>query len=444
VEYFERALAGESTTWIGTVGEATFECRLTPVRDAAGQVTGVIGVAIDVTERKQAEDVRLALERQLLEAHKLESLGVLAGGVAHDFNNLLVGVLGNVSLALDELPAGSPVRVRLERIEAAARRGSDLTRQMLAYAGKGSVALEPVDLNAVVEETDDLVHASLGSRVTLGCELARDLPAVEADRTQIVQVLMNLVINASEAMGDQEGVVTVRTGSTCLTEADLSTLRHAPDAAPGPHVWLEVTDTGCGLDADTLAKIFDPFFSTKFTGRGLGLATVLGVVRAHRGALGVESAPGRGTTIRVYLPSAELPARTEPQPAPAAAEAAPEGRIVLLVDDEADVRAVTAHMLERIGCHVLEAGDGREGIEVFRTNARLIDAVILDLTLPRMGGEGALREIRSIRPDARVILMSGYDDEQTMRRLVEAGSSGFLRKPFSVADLRSMMGKALE
>jgi len=255
---------------------------------------------------------------------------------------------------------------------------------------------------------------------------------------------MNLVINASEAMGDHEGVVTVRTGSTCLTEADLSKLRHAPDAAPGPHVWLEVADTGCGLDADTLAKIFDPFFSTKFTGRGLGLATVLGVVRAHRGALGVESAPGRGTTIRVYLPSAELPARAEPQPAPAAAEAAPEGRTVLLVDDEADVRAVTAHMLERIGCQVLEAGDGREGIEVFRTNARLIDAVILDLTLPRMGGEGALREIRSIRPDARVILMSGYDDEQTMRRLVEAGSSGFLRKPFSVADLRSMMGKALE
>ena len=437
--YFTRALAGEPVTWIGSAGEMTFECRLTPVRDVDGRVSSVIGVAIDLTERERAENARLALERMLLEARRLESLGVLAGGVAHDFNNLLVNVLGNASLAASELPEDSPARPSLRRIEAAARRGSELTRQMLAYAGKEHVSLEPVDVNAAVEETMDLLQVSIPARVVMRHELDRDLPEVAGDPSQIRQVLMNLVINAAEAIGDAGGRITVRTAAVHLDEAELRQMHRGSEASPGRHVCLEVTDSGGGMDAATVGKIFDPFFSTKFAGRGLGLATVLGVVRGHRGGLAVQSEPGRRTTFRVFLPCVErVAAGMEPAP-----PAEPSTRTVLLVDDEEDVRAVTAHMLERLGCSVLVAADGPEGVELFRANAPVIDAVLIDLTLPRLSGERTCREIRTIRSDARVILMSGYSEEDATGRLADAGAAAFLRKPFSVADLRSTMDRAL-
>jgi PAS domain S-box-containing protein len=442
-ELLARAQAGEAVTWVGSIGGAVFECRMSPLEDGSGGVAGVIGLAIDVTERKHAEDARLTLERRLLEAEKLESLGVLTGGIAHDFNNLLVSVLGNVSLALQDTPAGSRVRATLERIETAARRGSDLTRQMLAYAGAGSVNLEWVDVNTIVEETQDLLRGSLAGRTPVRYQLAGRLPAIKADPTQLRQVVMNLVINAWEAAGDGDGEITVRTSRVHLTDAELNETRHGPDAGPGPHVCLEVADTGCGMDAATMGRVFDPFFSTKFAGRGLGLATVLGAVRSHRGALQVSSEPGRGTTFRIFLPSGASPAADgQPAATGASLREEPEGRTVLLIDDEEDVRSVTADMLERLGCSVLLAGDGLEGVEVFRAHAKAIDAVILDLTLPRMSGERAFQEIRSIRPDACVILMSGYDDEKATRRLKKVGLAGFLRKPFSVADLRSTMGRA--
>jgi len=439
---FDRAFAGEPVAWTSSFGDATFECRLTPVADGRGGVAGIIALAIDVTERKQAEDTRLALERRLLEAQKLESLGVLAGGIAHDFNNLLVSVLGNASLALGELTAHAPGREALRRIEQAARRGSELTRQMLAYAGEDTIALDRVDVNAVVAETSDLLSVSIGKKVVMAYDLAPGLPAIEADPTQIRQAIMNLLINASEAIDGAEGTITVRTEVVALGPDALHDTLHPPEAAPGPHVCVEVRDTGCGMDAATAAKVFDPFFSTKFTGRGLGLATVLGAVRGHRGALAVTSASGRGTIFRVYLPAAGAPARVEP-PAAASAGQGREGRTVLLVDDEEDVRAVTAHMLERLGCSVLQAGDGREGVDVFRAHARVIDAVIVDLTLPRLSGDRVFREIRTIRPDARVILMSGYNDAKATGGLAEAGLAGFLRKPFSVGDLQKALGDAV-
>jgi len=444
------ALAGEPThafeaRWLARDGgERVMACGTTRLVDDDGRAVGVLLCAQDVSERKQAEDARLALERRLLEAQKLESLGVLAGGIAHDFNNLLVSVLGNASLALSELPPHAPACEALRRIERAARRGSELTREMLAYAGKDVIALERVDVNALVAETSDLLSVSIGNKVAMAYDLAPGLPEIEGDPTQIRQVIMNLVINASEAIGGAEGTITVCTGVVGLGPEALRDTLHPPEAAPGPHVCVEVRDTGCGMDAATVAKVFDPFFSTKLTGRGLGLATVLGVVRRHRGALAVTSAPGRGTTFRVYLPAAGTAARLEP-PAAVAAPAPGEGReerTVLLVDDEEDVRAVTAHMLERLGCSVLQAGDGREGVDVFRAHARRIDAVIVDLTLPRLSGDRVFREIRSIRPDACVILMSGYSDEKTTGGLAEAGLAGFLRKPFSVADLEKALGDA--
>ena len=437
--YFRRALAGERVTWLGSSGEMTFECRLTPMHDRDERVSGVIGVAIDVTERERAESARLALERKLLEAKRLESLGVLAGGVAHDFNNLLVNVLGNASLAASELPEDSPARESLRRIEAAARRGSELTRQMLSYAGKEPVSRQPVDVNAAVEDTIDLLQASIPPRVGTRHELTPNLPEVAGDPSQIRQVVMNLVINAAEAIGDAGGVITVRTSVVDVDEAARRQMHRGSEPSLGPHVCLEVADSGAGMDAATLARIFDPFFSTKFAGRGLGLATVLGVVRAHHGGLMVRSEPGRDTTFRVFLPCAERAARAA-TPAP---PAEPSSRTVLIVDDEEDVRAVTAHMLKRLGCSVLVATDGREGVEVFRAHAPVIDAVLIDLTLPRMSGDRACREMRTIRSDARVILMSGYSTDDAPGRLAEAGAAGFLRKPFSVADLRSMMDRTL-
>ena len=437
---FERAFAGEEVAWVGSRAGATFECRLTPLRDGSGAVVGIIGVAIDITERREAEDARLLLERRLLEAQKAESLALLAGGVAHDFNNLLACVLGGASLVAAELPPESPARQPLGQIEKAARRGSDLTRQMLAYAGKGAVTLEPVDLNAVVEEMRDILRVSLGPRVTVRCELAPRLPLVEADPVQARQVVMNLMINAAEAMGGLDGTITARTGRMMLDEAAVRAAHHGPETAPGAHVFVEVADTGCGMDASTLGRIFDPFFSTKLAGRGLGLAAVLGIVRGHRGALAVESAPGRGTSFRVLLPCGDVEAVPTVHP-PASAGA--NGRTILLVDDEEDVRVVTAHMLERLGWSVLMARDGHEGVEVFRRHAGSIDAVILDIALPRLRGDRAFHAIRGIRPDARVILMSGYNDEQATRPLADAGLAGFLQKPFSVADLRATMDRVL-
>ncbi len=442
-DFVARAFKGEAVTWLRSVDGATFECHLTPDRGPDGRVSRLIGLASDVTERRRAEETRLALERKLLEAQKLESLGALAAGIAHDFNNLLVSVLGNASLVQSDLPTGSPIREPIRQIEVAARRGSDLTRQMLAYAGQGSTVLERVDVNALVEEMRGLLRVSIPRRVTTRYELGDDLPAIDADPTQVRQVLMNLLINAAEGIGAADGVITVRTGTVELDEAALRETRHGTDAAPGLYVFIEVVDTGCGMDPATVEKMFDPFFSTKFAGRGLGLATVLGTVRGHRGALAVQSQRGQGTTFRIFLPSrGGAPAAHAPaEPAPIQRRDA--ARTVLLVDDEEDVRIVTQHMLERLGCSVLVAADGREGIEVFRRHMQVIDAVIVDLTLPRLGGEQAFLEIRRIRPDAPVIVISGYNDEGTTRRLAAAGLAGFLRKPFSVSDLRSTMDRAL-
>jgi two-component system cell cycle sensor histidine kinase/response regulator CckA len=438
MSFFERGLGGEEVTWVGSLGEATFECRLTPVRDARGVLTGVIGLAIDVTERLQGEEQRLALERRLLEAQKLESLGLMAGGIAHDFNNLLVTVLGNASLALADLLPGAAGRQAVARIESAAIRASELTRQLLAFAGKEELATEAVDVNAIIRETQELLEVSLSSRVTVGLELEPSLPPIEGDATQLRQVVMNLVLNAADAMGDADGLITVRTGIAVLDQAALDEAWHDPDASPGPHQCIEVADNGCGMDASTLARIFDPFFSTKPTGRGLGLANVLGIVFGHRGAVHVSSEPGRGTTFRVFLPAEARRAASRPAPSEAAS-----GRTVLLVDDEEDVRATTAHMLERLGCDVLLAGDGQEGLRMFSTHAGTIDAVLMDLSLPRMSGDRAAQEIHRLRPDARVILMSGHADERVRTRMSGDDSAGFLRKPFSVTDLEHMIDKVL-
>ena len=425
-----------SVHWVSAKGRAFYD-------EASGRPVRMAGSARDITARRQAEEERRRVETKLQETQKLESLGVLAGGLAHDFNNLLTGVLGNASLARMELSASSPLLPCIEQIEAAAMRAADLCKQMLAYAGKGRFVIQDVDLNALVKETTHLLQASIGKGVVLKFDFADRLPAVRADATQLRQIVMNLVINSSEAIAGRSGVVTIVTG---LVQADRDYLDSAlavSDLPEGDYVFLEVTDTGSGMEPEIGARIFDPFFSTKFTGRGLGLAAVLGIVRSHGGTLKVDSEPGRGTTFRILLPAAGDPA-TLPAAPPAARDPWHGAGRVLVVDDEESVLVAIRRMLESIGFTVLTAGDGRKAVELFRTDQAAIRAVLLDFTMPHLDGKGTFRELRQIRPDVRVLLMSGFDEQEAVNSFVGKGLAGFLQKPFRVEDLRARMKEILE
>ena len=396
----------------------------------------------EIAQRKEAEGQRRRLEEQVRHAQKLESLGVLAGGIAHDFNNILMGVLGNADLALVDLPTASPVRENLEEIRRAATRAADLCRQMLAYSGRGRFVVEPVDLSEVAREMAQMLAVSIPVNVALKYDLAEDLPAVEADVTQIRQVVMNLITNAAEAIGEAEGTITVATGGRWCDRASLDETYLPENLPEGMYVTLEVSDTGCGMDAETKARMFDPFYSTKFAGRGLGLAALLGTVRGHAGAVKVDSQVGRGTTVTVLLPASGRPVA-----APATGKPEPVSwrgsGTVLLADDEEAVRAVGARMLQAIGLDVVTAADGREAVEMYRREPRRFDCVILDLTMPHMDGEAALRQLRRIDPDARVVLSSGYDEQEVTARFGEAGLAGFIQKPYRLDDLAGRMKQVL-
>jgi PAS domain S-box-containing protein len=412
------------------------------VRDWQGQPLHFTAQIVDVTERKRSEEQRLALERRLLEAQKMESIGMLAGGIAHDFNNLLVGILGNTSLLLSELPPGSPLQERAARIETAAARAADLTQQMLAYAGRGRFVVEPLDLNALIAEMPQLLNASITKNATLQCRLTPNLPPVEGDVTQLRQLIMNLIINASEAIGDQPGTIQVSTSLRQLAPADRMDADGAALPA-GDYVTLEVADSGCGMDEATLARIFDPFFTTKFTGRGLGLAAVQGIVRSHHGALEVASAYGHGTAFRILLPCVATsagPVQPSDPPAPAVAL---ESDLVLVIDDEPDVRLVAEQMLIYAGFEVLLANSGQAGVELFRQHADTLGCVLLDLTMPNMGGEEVFRALQAIHPGIPIILMSGYSEQEVRKRFEGDGLAGFIQKPFTLKVLQAKVQRAI-
>ncbi len=397
-----------------------------------------LAVFNDLSERRRMEEERQKLEAQVREVQKLESLGLLAGGIAHDFNNLLMGILGNADLALVSLSTASPARHNVQEIARASERAADLCREMLAYSGKGRFVLGHHDLSEIVREMGQILEVSISKKAVVRYRLAEGLPAVEADATQMRQVVMNLITNASEALAGQPGIIAIETDvrdcdATCLSDS------HLGDWLPsGRYVCLEVSDTGCGMDADTRRKIFDPFFTTKLTGRGLGLAAVLGIVRGHRGAIKVESEIGKGTSIKILLPAVDWAPGERAKPA---RESAPlrSGGTVLLVDDEPRVRDVASEMLTLLGFRVLTAGNGREGLEVFRERKDEITCVILDLTMPEMGGEEGLRELRGLKSDVRVILSSGYNEQEVSQRFVGSGLAGFIQKPYTVAKLRETL-----
>jgi PAS domain S-box-containing protein len=426
-------------------GTRWFETYKSPVFAPDGTIVGTTGVARDVTERKnaeqqalRAEEERRRLELSVLQGQKLESLGVLAGGIAHDFNNLLTSILGNADLALAEVSPHSPARRFLEDIERASRRAADLCRQMLAYSGKGRFVIQPISLNELVSEMGQLLSVSTSKKARVTQTFAPDLPSVMADATQIRQVVMNLITNASEAIDDREGTITLRTGSlSCDRDYFADAIGDRGRHVPGPYVFLEVSDTGVGMNAETLARIFDPFFSTKFAGRGLGLAAVLGIVRGHKGALKVSSEPGKGTTFRVLLPAHA--AASEPGEAgPASARDFRGHGLVLVADDEAGVRALAQHILERAGFRVVTAADGREALALYKRHGREIRLVVLDMTMPHLSGEDCFLALRELDPNAKIVMTSGYSEQEVVAHFVGKGLAGFLQKPYK-ADL--LLGK---
>ncbi len=394
----------------------------------------VIAVVRDIGERKR-------MEEQMRQVQKLESLGVLAGGIAHDFNNLLMAILGNADLALAEMSPVSPGRENIEAIETTARRAAELCRQMLAYSGRGKFVIEAIDLNALVEEMTHMLEVSISKKVVIKMNLAANLPRIDGDPGQIRQVVMNLVINGSEAIGERSGVVSISTGAMDCDAAYLEDTFGERGLAPGTYVFLEVADTGCGMDEETMARIFDPFFSTKFTGRGLGMAAVLGIVRGHSGAIRVYSERGCGTTIKILFPASRIPAVEEDASVVAEAGIEGGGRLILMVDDEPTVRTVGAKMLESLGFRVITAGDGAEALELFAGRCDEIWCVLMDLTMPRMDGEEAFREMRRIKKDVRVILSSGYNEQEVSQKFVGKGLGGFIQKPFQLKDLRKALSR---
>jgi PAS domain S-box-containing protein len=439
-----RALRGEAVDyefeWKGRI----FRCHVEPLRDERGQVLGTAGVASDVTASKHADQERRQIEQQIRHTQKLESLGVLAGGIAHDFNNLLMGILGNAGLALLETPAATPSRPYLERIESVALHAAELTNQMLAYSGRGKFVVQALDLSRLVKDMTPLLETAVSKKAELRFRLASGLPLVEADAAQLRQVVLNLVTNASEALGEQRGHITVRTGTQQVDRAYLAETYLETDLPEGLYAVVEVADSGCGMDRETQARIFDPFFTTKFTGRGLGLAAVLGIVRGHRGVIRLLSESGQGTSFTVLLPAArcveEAPSvRGEPKPA-----AAGSGGRILVVDDEEVIRSLVQATLERFGFEVQTACDGCEAVELFGQRPEAFDAVLLDMTMPRMGGEETFQELRRLRPHVRIVLSSGYTHEEAAARFAGAGLDAFIQKPYQPRDLITTLRRVLQ
>ncbi len=430
-----RAFERRFLTYLGT--EVDVEMALAPAAVAGMPMVQVI--MRDVSERRRAEEERLALERKLLETQKLESLGLLAGGIAHDFNNLLVAIMGNAGLATLEAEPGSSLETYLHEIESASQRAADLARQMLAYSGRGKFVVEHLDLSKVVRDIATLVAVSLPRKATIRYELADGLPLIEADATQLRQVIMNLVINAAEALGDGPGTITLETSTRMLGEDDLSGMS-GHEAQPGSFACLRVSDTGCGMDPATTARIFDPFFTTKFTGRGLGLAAVLGIVRGHKGAISVASQPGSGTTFELFLPLS--PNATQESHAGAAARRGEFSGRALVVDDEAHVRKVAASMLSSLGFEVLTAVSSEEALLLARDTLDGIALVVADQTMPGMDGCELVTTLRASGVQVPAVVMSGYSSSPAPACLEQNGAH-FLPKPFTLPELERAVREAL-
>jgi len=411
------------------------------IRDEAGNLVSTASIVMDITARKHADEERGVFAAQLQQTQKLECLAILSGGIAHDFNNLLTGIMGYCDLAQMNLPSTSTARPLIEKAVNSARQAAELTKQMLAYSGKGRFVLEPLNLSNVVEDMGRLAHISIARKCVLKYNLQADLPMVQADAAQMHQLLMNLIVNASEAIGERSGIITI---STSIKHCDRNFLAQTyinDHLDEGDYVVLEVADDGSGMSPEVQSKIFDPFFTTKFTGRGLGLSAVLGIVRGHQGAITCTSEVGKGTTFTVFFPTMSQQAKPPGQPTKTSNW---EGSgTVLVVDDEESIRELATLMLTDLGFTVVQACDGQEAVDIFKKDPAKFALVLLDMTMPHLDGAETFREMRRIRADLKVILSSGYSEQTATSGFVGKGLAGFLHKPYRHEELEAIVRKVL-
>jgi signal transduction histidine kinase/CheY-like chemotaxis protein len=397
-------------------------------------------------EREQAAAALHEREMQLRQAQKMDAIGQLAGGIAHDFNNLLQAMLGYLDLALPELQPGSEAQEAVGQATVAARRATDLTRQLLAYSGKGRFVVRPLDLSAIVRENANLLRAAVPHTCAIELGLPDGLPAIEADAGQVQQVVMNLITNAADAIGPRPGTITVTTGKREGGPGALVGSRIAGVEPADEYVAVEVADSGGGMEAATIERMFDPFFSTKGVGRGLGMSALLGIVRGHRGAIFVDSAPGRGTTVRVLFPVGRAGASPSPSELPGAAPAGgwpePAPGTVLVVDDEDLVRRACVSMVRALKRPALGAAGGAEAVELLRARRGEIRFAVVDLSMPEMDGLATLDALLAVDPTLKVILSSGFDERALLCRAGASRVAGFIQKPYSLATLRAVLAKA--
>ncbi len=414
-------------------GRRYFHSNLIPWRSAAGVITRITGACIDTTDFRRTQEEALAKQN-------LESLGVLAGGIAHDFNNVLGCILARAELVEMELTEGSAASEDIEKLKASAIRGSEIVRELMIYAGQDQPrVLEPVGVSHLVEEMLELLKVSISKHAALRTDLAKDLPAVSGSEPQIRQVVMNLVINASEAIGEKDGLITLKTAY--VRNAGDQDLDDAPNFPHGKYVRLEISDTGGGITEETKCKIFDPFFSTKFAGRGMGLAVVQEIVREHGGLIRVSSLPGQGTTFQVYLPCAEEQSADIRSAAPVAGRHPADARTgtILVVEDEDLLREAVSKALQKTGTGVLEASNGSDAMDLLRAHIDDLDAVLLDVTLPGISSRDIFSEARKMRPDLRVVVTSAYSKETVDASFAGLRVQHFIRKPFHLSDVVHML-----